>query len=168
MAGADDSFDRFFADNYTGICRALWLAAGSSCDPEDAAQEAFARALRKWRIVGRLDRPATWVFVVAMRELRRQHGRRAGPTGPVSRDESDGDPTAEVARRVTVLSALETLAPRQRLAVVLRYHADLSVAEIARAMQCREGTVKATLHHALGRLRLVLLDERPTTEVPDA
>ncbi len=38
---------------------------------EDAAQEAFARALRRWSRVGPMDRPATWVYVVAVNVLRR-------------------------------------------------------------------------------------------------
>jgi RNA polymerase sigma-70 factor (ECF subfamily) len=53
------------------------------------------------------------------------------------------------------------------MAVVLRFYADLPVKEIAKAMQCREGTVKATLHAALGRLRTLLLDDRTITEVAD-
>ena len=48
---------------------------------------------------------------------------------------------------------LAQLTPRQRQAIVLRYHADLSLGEVAEALGCRVGTVKATLHQALGRLR---------------
>jgi DNA-directed RNA polymerase specialized sigma24 family protein len=72
----DDSFDQFFEAQYQGICRALWLGLGEGCDPEDAAQEAFARAFQKWNAVSRLDRPATWVFVVAVRQARRNQRRR--------------------------------------------------------------------------------------------
>jgi RNA polymerase sigma factor (sigma-70 family) len=58
-----------------------------------------------------------------------------------------------------VQAALEQLAPRQRAAVVLRYLGDLSVAEVARAMGCAEGTIKSTLHTALARLRVDLDEE---------
>ena len=37
-------------------------------------------------------------------------------------------------------------------------HGDLTVPEIARAMRCSQGTVKSTLHAALGRLRVDLGD----------
>jgi len=37
--------------------------------------------------------------------------------------------------------------------VVLRYYADCSLEEIATALGCRPGTVRATLHQALRRLR---------------
>ena len=44
------------------------------------------------------------------------------------------------------------------LAVVLRFHGDLSVHDIASAMGCSEGSVKASLHAALGHLRVSLAD----------
>ena len=53
-----------------------------------------------------------------------------------------------------VRSALARLPLRQRAAVVLRFLGGLSVAEVAEAMGCAEGTVKATLHGALRRLRI--------------
>ncbi len=37
--------------------------------------------------------------------------------------------------------------------VVLRYYGDCSLEEIATALGCRPGTVRATLHQALRRLR---------------
>ncbi len=54
--------------------------------------------------------------------------------------------------------ALETLPDDQRQAIMLRYYADLTVPEIAKALGWREGTVKSRLHRALVRLRQ-LLDE---------
>ncbi len=165
MATTTESFEEFFQVQYPRICRALWLGMGDHCDPEDAAQEAFARAFRKWNVVSRLDRPATWVFVVAVREARRQQRRRdRSPSALPSGTESQ-DPAAGVATHLAIMTALGQLAPRQRLAIVLRYHADLPVKQVAKVMQCREGTVKATLHAALAHLRTLPLDDRTTTEV---
>jgi len=42
---------------------------------------------------------------------------------------------------------------------VLRYFADLALADIADAMGCAVGTVKATLHQALNAMRLELDEE---------
>ena len=161
----EDSFERFFEAEYAGICRALWLGLGDGCDPEDAAQEAFTRAFQKWNALSRLDRPATWVFVVAVREARRQQRRRNRVPPDSPRESEHLDPAIGVASRLTIVAALGQLAPRQRLAITLRYYADLPVKQIARAMQCREGTVKATLHTALARLRTLPLEDRTTTEV---
>jgi RNA polymerase sigma-70 factor, ECF subfamily len=45
---------------------------------------------------------------------------------------------------------------RQREAVTLHYLVDLPVAQVARLMGCREGTVKAHLAHARKALRAQL------------
>ena len=57
------------------------------------------------------------------------------------------------------LEAIATLPARQREAVVLRYLADLSVKDVAEAMGCAVGTVKATLNHALRTLRVELEED---------
>ena len=49
--------------------------------------------------------------------------------------------------------AIRTLAPRRRLAVFLRYFADLSFAEIDEVLAVAEGTVAATLSQAHSELR---------------
>ena len=70
------------------------------------------------------------------------------------------DHADSVTRAATLRDALDALPPRQRLAIALRFHGDLSVREISRAMRCSEGTVKSTLHAALQRLKVDLVDER--------
>jgi len=164
----DHSFEQFFEAQYQGICRALWLGLGDTCEPEDAAQEAFARAFLRWGALSRLERPATWVFVVAVRQaMRNQRRRTRSITAPVWATEPQ-QPTEDVALRLTGVTALRQLAPRQRLAIVLRYYADLSVRDIAKAMSCREGTVKATIHSAQDRLRTLLPDDRTISESDNA
>jgi RNA polymerase sigma factor (sigma-70 family) len=139
----------------------LRLATSDGVDAEDAAQEAFAQALVKWRSVRSMDRPATWVYVVAIRRLRRQQRRaRSGPKVDTSHGIGPAvDHGDAVSTRTSIERALEGLPPRQRLAVVLRFEADLTVPEIGRVMRCSEGTVKSTLHTALKHLQVDLADE---------
>ena len=66
------------------------------------------------------------------------------------------DQSGAVVTRVDLGHALDRLTARQRAAVVLRYLADLPVADIARALGCADGTVKATLHQSLAKLRVDL------------
>jgi RNA polymerase sigma-70 factor (sigma-E family) len=51
-----------------------------------------------------------------------------------------------------VLAALDTLSPRQREVLVLRYWSDLSEGEIAEALGISRGTVKSTASRALTAL----------------
>jgi RNA polymerase sigma-70 factor (ECF subfamily) len=157
VMGRVDDFDEFFAKHYRGVVTALELAVLDRSLAEDAAQEAFERALRRWRTVAHTDRPATWVYVVAMREARHQRRRRERQPRSIYKG-TVSDVALEVAEGLPLRDALARLPPRQRQAVVLRFLADLPVADIARAMGCKQGTVKSTLHAALANLR-VELDE---------
>ena len=47
-----------------------------------------------------------------------------------------------------IFRAVEALPVKQRTVVVLYYYNELSVAEIAEMLACREGTVKSRLHTA--------------------
>jgi len=58
--------------------------------------------------------------------------------------------------RSAVIAALRTLPARQREAVVLRFYADMSEAQIAYAMQISRGAVKSHTARAMQALRTVL------------
>jgi RNA polymerase sigma factor (sigma-70 family) len=150
-----EGFEAFFNDNYDSLLRTLTLACGDRAAAEEACQEAFARAFRRWRVVSAADRPATWVYVVAVRCLPRRLTGDASET-----DEPDlAGFEDQVVEAVWVEQLLAGLAPRQRAAVVLRFLGGLSLAEVAEALGCKVGTVKATLHVALGRLRTTIPEE---------
>jgi RNA polymerase sigma-70 factor (ECF subfamily) len=153
-----NDFDEFFFDHYARVVRSLRLAGGDLGEAEDAAQEAFAKAMQRWGSVSVMERPATWVYVVAVRELRRGSRRLDRFNASSEADGAAPDPADAIVASEVVERALDQLAPRQRLAVVLRFHADLTVPEVSRAMRCSEGTVKSTLHTALERLRIDLGD----------
>jgi RNA polymerase sigma factor (sigma-70 family) len=78
-------------------------------------------------------------------------GERA--TGAVPDVQAVGDVAAEVAVRVAVQGALRSLTARQRAVLVLRVFDDLSEAQVAQVLDCAVGTVKATMAHAVARLR---------------
>ncbi|MGI8759366.1 MAG: RNA polymerase sigma factor, partial [Acidimicrobiales bacterium] len=52
-----------------------------------------------------------------------------------------------------MMAALQRLSPRQREALVLRYHLDLSEREMAAAMGISEGSVKTNVHRGLAALQ---------------
>ncbi len=82
---------------------------------------------------------------------RRWWPRKRNPTRPLT------TPSAE--ERDAVRAAIAALPERQRLALFLRYYADLDYAAIAAALGVRRGTVSATLNHAHESLRAALGEE---------
>lgn len=148
-------FERFYDDQFSPVCRALQLAFGDDGLAEEAAQEAFTRAYVYWRRVARMDRPSGWVYVVAVRIAISRLRKRSGLT-PIA---VAATPDDAVIDRETLRAAIERLPARQRTAVVLRYFADLPLADVASGMGCTVGTVKSTLHAALHRLAVELRDD---------
>ena len=104
-----------------------------------------------------MERPVAWVYVTAVNRLHDEF-RRSQRSLPAYRGPSDAetrnDETDRLLTAVDLRAALDTLPPRQRLAIVLRYLADLSNDDVARAMQCSVGTVKSTINAALVHLRV--------------
>lgn len=62
--------------------------------------------------------------------------------------------------RLDLQRALLRLTKRQPDAVVLRYIADLSEADVAALLGCSPGTVKSHLNRGTSRLRLILNDSQ--------
>src|SRR6266568_2533664 len=65
--------------------------------------------------------------------------------------------TAEAEVRDRLGSAIRKLPDRQREALVLRVYHNHAFAEIGAIMSCSEGTAKANYHHAVNKLRRVLV-----------
>jgi RNA polymerase sigma-70 factor, ECF subfamily len=124
-------------------------------DPDrgsDAVQEAFGTALRK-RHTFRADAPLeAWLWRLVVNRARDE--RRAARRGPRYAEHvqptSNGGPPSEDSRLAVAISLLPE---RQRLAVFLRYYADLDYASIAAALGIKGGTVAAALNAAHETLR---------------
>jgi len=74
-------------------------------------------------------------------------------------DLGGGDPGPASTDRVALLDGVADLPAQMRAAVVLRYYADLSVEEVALALNKSPNTIKAQLQTALDRLRISLADQ---------
>jgi RNA polymerase sigma-70 factor (ECF subfamily) len=152
-----DGFETFFEATYGDVLRAVEMVLRDSERAEEVTQEAFVRAFTRWRSVRKMDRPQGWVVVVAINAERRRWRRE--PRSEVFERSSPPvtvDHAGTVVTSLSVRDALDRLTLRQRAAVVLRYLADLPIPEIARALGCAEGTVRATLHQSLTKLRVDL------------
>jgi RNA polymerase sigma-70 factor (ECF subfamily) len=160
-----ESFDAFYAREYSSLVAMAFALTGSRAHAEDVAQEAMLTAYRRWDDVSRLDLPAAWVRRVCANkatslvrrrivEARALVRLRSRPVVVAELDETDGAFWAEVRR----------LPRRQAQCVALRYVYGCSVAEIAGILGCADGTVKSQLWHARARLAERLgddVEERP-------
>jgi RNA polymerase sigma-70 factor (ECF subfamily) len=130
-----------------------------------AAEDVTALAFeRLYRSRGRLDRvrgtPRAWLFAIArnaaLDELRR---RRRQPSEPGDVDAAGGlvgggvEELDQVERRAALQPALLSLVPREREIVLLKFHGQLTNAELARVLGISESNAGTRLHRALLSLR---------------
>jgi RNA polymerase sigma factor (sigma-70 family) len=133
---------------------------------EDALQEAFATALRRWPADGAPQSPAAWLFTVARnRALDRLRSPRAGEQplehlGPAEEPAETTDliPESLVEIGDERLSLLFTcchpaLAPEARVALTLQAVGGLTAAEIARAFLVPDTTMSQRLVRAKRKIR---------------
>ncbi len=151
--------ESFFRAHYARLVRALALACGDGELAADAVQEAFVRAHARWRTLRHYDDPVGWVRRVALNLLADDRRRSTRKRRALARLAAEPATTADPPSPDRLGALLAALAPQQRTAAALYYVEDLSVAEVAAAMDVSEGTVKSHLHDARRRLREVLNKE---------
>lgn len=141
------------------VCSVLRSVAGNDARVEDVVQEALILARHRWSDIGWYDRPDAWLVKVALRLLRRwqRTDDRCRPLGEVDDPPDDAAVLAfeRVERTADLAVALTTLPPVRRAVVNLHYRLDLSVAEIAEALDLPSGTVKSHLYHGRRQLAAV-------------
>jgi RNA polymerase sigma-70 factor (sigma-E family) len=148
-AGPLVDFDEAYRRLRPAMVRLAHLLTGSVDTAEDVVHDAFLACSRHW---SKLESPDAYVRRAVVNQARtrlRQAGRdrdkadRFGRAAPVT----VGMPEVD-----DLWDALRCLPDRQRMVLVLRFYQDLPVAEIARLLDCRLGTVKSLIHRGLARM----------------
>lgn len=125
-------------------------------DPEDIAQEAFARLMRK---AGPDTDPVPYLRAIVCNLTRNRHRHLRVVREKTPRAVSEPSPEqAAISREdhAEVIAAVAALPARRREAIVLRFWLDLSEREIATTMGVSPGTVKSQLSRGLSALSRVL------------
>jgi RNA polymerase sigma-70 factor (sigma-E family) len=148
-ARVPSGFDLAFDGLYRLAYRVAFRILGDQGDAEDVAQEALARASLRWARLE--DRPEGWITRVASNLAIDRYRRRRRPLPPMTGPVGVVDPY--LGERSDLVAALRRLPRRQREAVVLRYLADLSEAQVALEMGCSVGAVKSHGARGLTSLR---------------
>lgn len=133
----------------------LSLYCGNADVAEELAQDTLARVWDRWPEVAAMAAPDSWTYRVALNLANSHYRRRAAERRATARSERgrEAADTPDAADALSVREAVARLPKRQRAALVLRYYADLPVAEAAALLGCAPGTVKALTHQAIAALR---------------
>jgi RNA polymerase sigma-70 factor (ECF subfamily) len=136
-----------------GFCGDLHVA-------EDAAQEAFAIAARRWPVDGVPDVPRAWLVTTArnraidlLRREQRQSEKLRQLDPPREPAEEEACVIADERLELIFLCCHPALAPESRVALTLRALGGLETAEIARAFLVTEEAMKRRLTRARTKVR---------------
>ena len=151
----DQEFSAYMAARQPALLRTAYLLAGDRAGAEDLLQNAFAKLYLSWdRVRDReaLDGYVRRIMVNEHNSLwrrawkRREHATDLVPDHGVTDEYDEG-------RGSELWSFVQTLPPKQRSVIVLRYYEQLSEAETADVLGISVGTVKSQASRALARLR---------------
>jgi RNA polymerase sigma factor (sigma-70 family) len=154
-----EDFERLYEQHAQGLFGFLAYRTGDRTLAEDLVAETFERALRaRHRISRRRGSEKTWLYAIGLNCLRDQLRRRSVERRALERQSLEAETVSnpgmeEVESRDVIRRALEVLSEEEREAIALRYGADLTVPEIARATGERLTTVAGRVYRALRKMR---------------
>ena len=151
-------FASYVAARRPALLRAACAIAGDPHSAEDLLQTALINVAPRWEAI----RDPRAVDAYVRRAMRNQHAswfrqpwrKRERATADLPEPQSRWNPcTARLDGGGGLWPLVESLPPRQRSAVVLRYYEGLSEAETSRVLRCSLGTVKSNTSRGLSTLR---------------
>jgi RNA polymerase sigma-70 factor (ECF subfamily) len=156
-----------FARSYPRALRIALLSGLSSADAQDCAQDTFVQAYEHRAQLRDLKAFPLWFHRIVTRRIldaltapRQRERSLEGDAGGGSwnaASASHAPPSDELVvlaeEREEIWRWVQSLAPRARTAIVLRYYADFSTREVASMLDVREGAARVILHRAIAELR---------------
>lgn len=159
-----EGITRVFREEYGRAVAVLVRSYGDLDVAEEAVQDAFAEAVRRWPASGPPPSPAGWIITTARHRavdrLRREaaradkHAQAALLHAREQRSEEEG-PVRDDRLRLIFTCCHPALSPAARVALTLRLLGGLTTAEIARAFLVPEPTMALGVPPAGGWGRLV-------------
>ena len=158
---ADEAVTHLFAAHYRTLVRLATLLLHEPGVAEEITQDAYVALHRRWRALRDPDKALAYLRTTVVNRCRSALRRRRVANSYLAWARPGPDaPSAEAGalaalQHDAMLTALRALPARQREALVLRYYADLSEAQIADAMGVSRGAVKSHTSRGVAALRSV-------------
>ena len=155
---ADVQFDRLYRSSRDDVYAYVATLVRDRHAAEDVTALAFERAYRR-RGSFKPSRGSAraWLFGIArnaaLDELRRRGRTTVFEAEPAARAEHADDPAESGLRRALLRGALESLEPRERELVALKFFAGLTNAELAHVIGTTETNAGTRLHRVIEKLR---------------
>jgi RNA polymerase sigma-70 factor (ECF subfamily) len=164
-AGEREAFDDLVRKYQKPLYALLYRMVGNHEDASDLLQKAFVRAFTGLRSFERRSTFKTWLYQIAINLAKNVYRDRARiEQVPIDSVVIKRNPRtlenliASESKRM-LRQSLALLPDKQRMTLMLRIQSDLKFEEIAAVMQCTVGTAKANYHHAVQKLKAIMLEK---------
>lgn len=149
-------FEEYVAARGQALLRFAYVLTSNEHTAEDLVQSALADSYRHWRKVSRAEHPDAYVRRIVVNTYLGWRRRKMSDERPTAEglDGRVADHADAVVSRDAFRHILDTLPPRARAVLVLRYYADLDDRAIADLLGVGPSSVRATASRALAALRL--------------
>lgn len=160
---SDSLYSDLFDTQHASVYRLALMLCGNPHIAEEIVAEVFAKVLPKWRR-GSVTDPVFYLRRAVVNEVRSRHRRRVNEQRALARHASRQATVAPSASAASLseplIVAMQQLSVRHRAVIVLRFHDDLSEADVARILGSPAGTIKAQTSRALSALRELMEEQR--------
>lgn len=181
-APAAESIDSLVRSHGARLYSLATRLCGNADDAEDMVQSVFLQAFRKWHTFKGQSSPGTWLYAIAARSCKARMRRKGGtdrrvpamsqlmpwtetrvadlPDSKPGLAGSGGPVAATIQREAAgaVQQAILTLPEHFRVPLVLKEMLEMSLDEVAAALNLKPQTVKTRVHRARLLLRKTILN----------
>lgn len=158
------AFDQLYTTHAQTLYRLGWSMLGQEQAAEDVVQETFLRAYKaRKRFTPAKASMGTWLYQIALNYCRSQLRRKQ--IRPFSWLDMEPESIPDLGRDTNperslvyddnqqlLWKAINKLKPRLHEVIVLHYYLDIPAVEIAKMLDCPEGTIYSRLHNARKQL----------------
>ena len=170
LRGEKDAF-AFLVNKYQWQIYNMMLRATSSQDEAaDLTQDTFMKAYAKLESFNTDQKFFTWLYTLGLNHLR-DYFRKVRPepmedadlekiTGQADQVAANGQSWDSVIDSCDLAAAVRELPLEYREAILLRYHNQLEISEVAEVLGVGLSAAKMRIHRGLAKLRFIMTGER--------
>ena len=157
LDGSEAAFEELFCKYQCRLFSVCRHFLGSHTEAEDAVQDAFLvmyGALKRFKGESSFH---TWAYAITVRtcflRIRRINRRNEITNDRMDSISAEGNQNIE---RIVIQQAISKLPDQHRIVLILKYYQQLSIEEIAQALECSSDQMKMRLHRARNAMKDLL------------
>ncbi|WP_147532949.1 sigma-70 family RNA polymerase sigma factor [Bacillus marasmi] len=156
--GDDSAFTKLIDKEKDKLYRIAFLYVKNESDSLDIVQETIYKAYISIGSLKNSSYFSTWLTRILINTAL-DFIKKNSKVIPIDQDSIERIQSADrimLEDKMDLLKALERLPEKYKTVIILRFYQDLTIKQIAKLIECPEGTVKTNLHRAINELKGML------------